>query len=191
MASDGNNLTQRISCDIVCWIVGIAAGVFAWAVARVWAETGLALAFVGGVVAVLVVWFVLSRVFCGSAEADAPVAEAESAPQKAQHSSQVTATQSQGQSRPQGLDAARNNMPDDLRMIKGIGPGLQISLNKLGIFHFDQIAAWSADEVDWIDNNMAKFKGRATRDSWVKQAAKLADGGETEFSGRVKKGDVY
>jgi NADH-quinone oxidoreductase subunit E len=38
---------------------------------------------------------------------------------------------------------------------------------------------------------MEGFKGRITRDEWVKQARVLARGGATEFSKRVTKGEVY
>jgi NADH-quinone oxidoreductase subunit E len=49
-------------------------------------------------------------------------------------------------------------------------------LNKMGFWHFDQIAAWSKAELKWVDANLAGFKGRATRDEWVSQAKKLAKG---------------
>jgi NADH-quinone oxidoreductase subunit E len=45
--------------------------------------------------------------------------------------------------------------------------------------------------VAWVDQNLEGFKGRVSRDNWVEQAKTLASGGETEFSARVKKGDVY
>ena len=63
--------------------------------------------------------------------------------------------------------------------------------NALGFWHFDQIAAWNADEVAWVDANLQGFKGRVSRDDWVGQAKLLATGGETEFSKRVDDGDVY
>ena len=64
-------------------------------------------------------------------------------------------------------------------------------LHRLGFYHFDQIANWTADEVAWVDQNLEGFRGRVSRDGWVAQARTLAAGGETEFSTRVKKGDVY
>lgn len=93
--------------------------------------------------------------------------------------------------RPEALDAARDGKADDLKMIKGVGPKLELMLNELGFYHFDQIAAWSADEVAWVDQNLKGFKGRVSRDNWVEQASTLAAGGTTEFASRVKKGDVY
>ncbi len=93
--------------------------------------------------------------------------------------------------RPAALDGPRGGKADDLKMINGIGPKLEILCNKLGFYHFDQIAAWTADEVAWVDENLEGFKGRVTRDQWVEQARTLAAGGETEFSKRVEDGDVY
>ena len=93
--------------------------------------------------------------------------------------------------KPSTLDAPRDGKADDLKRIKGIGPKMEILCNKLGFWHFDQIAAWSRDEVAWVDANLEGFKGRVTRDTWVEQAKLLASGGETEFSKKVDKGDVY
>ncbi len=76
--------------------------------------------------------------------------------------------------KPQGLDAARDGIPDDLKLIKGVGPKMEKLCNSLGYYHFDQIAAWSPSEVAWVDDNLEGFKGRVTRDSWVSQAKVLA-----------------
>ena len=80
---------------------------------------------------------------------------------------------------------------DDLKRIKGIGPKLEKLCHALGFYHFDQIAAWTEEEVNWVDQNLEGFKGRVSRDNWVEQARLLAEGKETEFSTRVKKGEVY
>ncbi len=88
--------------------------------------------------------------------------------------------------KPSTLSAAREGGPDDLKKIRGVGPKLEKLLHSLGFYHFDQIAAWSADEVDWVDQNLEGFKGRVSRDTWVEQAGILAQGGETEFSRKVK-----
>lgn len=93
--------------------------------------------------------------------------------------------------RPKALKKARASGADDLKQIKGIGPKLEKLCNSLGFFHFDQIAAWTDDEIAWVDQNLEGFKGRVTRDAWVNQAKTLATGGQTEFSSRVKSGDVY
>ena len=93
--------------------------------------------------------------------------------------------------RPAGLDAPRDGKADDLKQIKGVGPKLEKLCNSLGFWHFDQVAAWTADEVAWVDANLMGFKGRVSRDEWVEQARILASGGATEFSKRVEGGDLY
>lgn len=76
-------------------------------------------------------------------------------------------------SKPQGLTAARDGKPDNLQDISGVGPKMEKMLNKLGYFHFDQIADWTKSEVSWVDDNLEGFKGRVTRDNWQPQAKKL------------------
>jgi len=94
-------------------------------------------------------------------------------------------------SKPATLTAARDGGPDDLKQIKGVGPKMEGMLHGMGFFHFDQVAAWSAQEVAWVDANLEGFKGRVSRDNWVEQAKLLAAGGETAFSKKVEKGGVY
>ena len=62
---------------------------------------------------------------------------------------------------------------DLLTQIKGIGPKLQAALYAVGIFHFEQIAGWTSDEVAWVDENIVSVKGRASRDDWVAKARAL------------------
>jgi large subunit ribosomal protein L19 len=61
---------------------------------------------------------------------------------------------------------------DDLKMIKGIGPGLERQLNDLGLYHFDQLAKMTKADLTWIDANITRFKGRCFRDDWTGQAKK-------------------
>ncbi|MEP5630496.1 MAG: NADH-quinone oxidoreductase subunit E [Tateyamaria sp.] len=93
--------------------------------------------------------------------------------------------------KPATLDAARDGGADNLKMIKGVGPKLESLLHRLGFFHFDQVAAWTADEIAWVDQNLEGFKGRVSRDNWVAQAGPLSRGEETEFSQRAKKDGMY
>lgn len=81
--------------------------------------------------------------------------------------------------RPPALAAPRNGAGDDLKLIKGVGPALEDLLHRLGYWHFDQIAAWTPEEVAWVDENLEEFKGRVTREGWVEQARQLAEEGET------------
>ncbi len=91
---------------------------------------------------------------------------------------------------PETLKAARGGNPDDLKMLKGVGPKLEETLNGLGFYHYDQIAAWTPEQVAWVDARL-KFKGRIERDGWIEQAAKLAAGEETEFAKRAKEDGTY
>ena len=75
--------------------------------------------------------------------------------------------------RPVGLAAARAAAPDDLKLVKGIGPVNERKLHELGIYHFDQIAGWSTAEIRWIGAYLA-FPGRIFREDWVGQAKRLA-----------------
>ena len=100
------------------------------------------------------------------------------------------ATETAGE-KPQMMDAPREGGADDLKMIKGVGPKLETLLHSMGVYHFDQVAAWSEAELAWVDANLEGFKGRASRDDWAGQAKALASGGETEFSKRAKKDGIY
>lgn len=72
--------------------------------------------------------------------------------------------------KPEPMAAARGGAADDLKQIKGVGPKLEQLLHSLGVFHFDQIADWKGAEIRWMDDNLEGFKGRVSRDEWVKQA---------------------
>jgi len=63
--------------------------------------------------------------------------------------------------------------PDDLKAISGVGPKLEKVLNELGVWTYAQIAAWSGEEVAWVDDYLS-FAGRIGRDKWIEQAAALA-----------------
>jgi NADH-quinone oxidoreductase subunit E len=80
--------------------------------------------------------------------------------------------------KPRTMSKPRKAGPDDLKLIKGVGPKLETTLNDMGFFHFDQIAKWGQDELAWVDENLEGFKGRASRDNWVDQAGRLARGEE-------------
>jgi predicted flap endonuclease-1-like 5' DNA nuclease len=82
--------------------------------------------------------------------------------------------------RPKGLAAARSGKADNLQMISGVGPKLEKTLHGLGFFHFDQIANWTRDEVEWVDDHL-RFKGRIDREEWIPQCRLLADGDMDKF----------
>ncbi|GHE93349.1 hypothetical protein GCM10016455_11900 [Aliiroseovarius zhejiangensis] len=91
--------------------------------------------------------------------------------------------------KPRTMKAPRKSGADDLKLLKGVGPKLEGVLNGLGFWHFDQIAKWNAEEIAWVDDQLS-FKGRIERDGWVEQAKILAEGGDTAFSRKNKKGEV-
>jgi predicted flap endonuclease-1-like 5' DNA nuclease len=78
---------------------------------------------------------------------------------------------------PELLEGPRAGNADDLKQLKGVGPKLEGVLNDLGIYHFDQVAAWGPEEIAWVDGRL-KFKGRIERDGWIEQAKILAEGGK-------------
>lgn len=84
------------------------------------------------------------------------------------------------------LDAARPEGKDDLKLISGVGPKLEQTLNDLGVYHFDQVAKFKKKDIAWVDARL-RFKGRIERDDWMSQAKILAKGGETAFSKGKKK----
>ena len=72
---------------------------------------------------------------------------------------------------PMARDAAR----DDLKRISGIGPKLESQLNKLGIFHFEQIGRFERNDILWVAHHLKSFPGRIVRDRWIEQAQTLAN----------------
>jgi large subunit ribosomal protein L21 len=73
------------------------------------------------------------------------------------------------------LTEARDGKADDLKKISGVGPKLEGVLHTIGVFHFDQIAAWGAEEIAYMDDKLS-FKGRIERDDWINQASEFAKG---------------
>ena len=74
---------------------------------------------------------------------------------------------------PNTLKKPRAGGADDFKVLKGVGPAVEKTLNELGFFHYDQISGWSAKDIDWVDQRL-RFKGRIVRDGWIKQAKSLA-----------------
>jgi predicted flap endonuclease-1-like 5' DNA nuclease len=84
------------------------------------------------------------------------------------------------------LKAPRKGKADDLKEIEGIGPALEKTVNGMGFFHFDQIAAWTEADIAQVDAEMKNFKGRITRDKWVEQARIIVAEGLEAFRERAK-----
>ncbi|MBX3430786.1 MAG: hypothetical protein KF779_14475 [Hyphomonadaceae bacterium] len=75
--------------------------------------------------------------------------------------------------KPPVLPAARNGAPDDLTLIDGVSLLQQTTLYSLGVFHFDQIAAWSEENVAWVDQYL-RLQGRIEEQEWLEQARELS-----------------
>ena len=199
-----NKPISSTSCQSGCWVLAAASGLVVLAVCLFLVDMGILASIFMGAVVFIVVGLLLGWIFCSelkpmvqpnetsaapSAPEPAPVSEPAPATAPVAQATEVEAAEDA--IRPEALSAARDGGADDLKMITGVGPKLEIMLNELGFYHFDQIAGWSAAEVAWVNDNLAGFKGRVSRDNWVEQARKLASGQETEFSKRVSDGDVY
>jgi NADH-quinone oxidoreductase subunit E len=209
------NRTDESTSTAVVWGIAALTGVVGAAVAIVAMGLGFMAALFLGVIVAILVGLVMTIAFRrGQAAAPTPgpetaarasvpeptptlepvVQQPVAAPAPAAEpagQNPATAAEPVAGQRPAPLAAPRGDAPDDLKRIKGVGPKLEQMLHGMGIYHFDQIAAWTAAELAWVDDNLTGFKGRASRDDWQAQAKLLAEGGETEFSARVGKGEVY
>ena len=124
--------------------------------------------------------------------ADAPLSDAEAQALVAELPKEMAAVEGEDKHegrRPLGLADARANKPDDLKRIKGIGKQNEARLHALGVWHFDQIAAWSEENIKWVGSYLS-FPGRIKREDWLNQSRQLSQGAETEFSKRVAAGKV-
>lgn len=77
--------------------------------------------------------------------------------------------------------------PDDLQLLKGVGPKLAAMLGERGIIRFDQLAKLSPDQIEAIDQTLGAFRGRLTRDRVVEQAEYLARGDRDGYEARFGK----
>jgi predicted flap endonuclease-1-like 5' DNA nuclease len=77
--------------------------------------------------------------------------------------------------------------PDDLQLLKGVGPKLAQKLNENGITRFEQVARLSSNEVAMLDERLGPFRGRIERDRVVEQASYLARGDRDGFEARFGK----
>ena len=115
----------------------------------------------------------------------APVADSRTGDETERRVSEAAAKPEPGTVAPEGqkaepelLSGPRNGDADDLTLISGVGPKLQRTLHDIGVFHFDQIAGWTPEEIAWIDARL-RFRGRIEREGWIEQARRLAAGEKT------------
>ena len=87
------------------------------------------------------------------------------------------------------LTTPRPTGKDPLIKIKGINSKIEVDLNNLGIYHFEQISNWSNKNSEWIEEFLL-LPGIARNNQWVEQAKILASGKDTPYSLQVENGEV-
>jgi predicted flap endonuclease-1-like 5' DNA nuclease len=116
----------------------------------------------------------IARVSAAAAQAAAAMKEAETTVSESDSAVADAADDGAPPLMTEGDDRA-----DDLQQIKGIGPKIASILDEMGIRRFDQIAAWSPENVAWV-NDRLRFKGRIEREKWIPQAKALLAGRDSE-----------
>jgi predicted flap endonuclease-1-like 5' DNA nuclease len=75
---------------------------------------------------------------------------------------------------PTWLLAAARGSKDDLKVVRGIGQALEREMNRLGIFHYDQVALLDAQSAQWLEPRLRVMPGTIERHRWAEQARLLA-----------------
>ena len=70
-------------------------------------------------------------------------------------------------------DSFGDDRRDNLKMIKGVGPAIEKTLNEMGISRFNQIAEMSEYDIDRIAKRLKGFRSRIYREDWIGQARDL------------------
>jgi len=92
--------------------------------------------------------------------------------QRTEEESRVVEANNNSSTRSFGLDTP-DGETDDLTEIIGVGKVFAATLNRLGVFHFRQIAAFGAAELARVNSELKEFKGRIEHDDWIGQAKEL------------------
>lgn len=89
----------------------------------------------------------------------------------------LKAASSEAKGKPAKAEAKAEGALDasNLSLISGIGPTIEKKLRAAGITSWNDIAAWSDEDVAKWDEEL-KLRGRATREEWVVQAKELLAG---------------
>ena len=73
-----------------------------------------------------------------------------------------------------GLFGAPADSPvDDLKIISGIGSVIEKQLAGIGITTYRQIATFTPEDVERVNDAIEVFQGRIEREEWIPQAAQL------------------
>ena len=82
---------------------------------------------------------------------------------------------SSGESRPPAWVMVQPYGPrDDLQRLQGVDPQLERILNRLGIYHYHQIARFETSDIEWLAEHVDGVPAQTIRDSWIEDAAKLS-----------------
>jgi len=199
-------------CVIVCWLLAFVFAVFIAAALTGWGGANGLLAAVIGLIAMLIAGWLLKGIFCGNeisspgVTTTAPVAPAPAAVATKPEAAKTDAASKEAAPKEAPAKTVAAEKPaakqakkaptkfyrkppakiDDLKLISGVGPKLEATLNQIGIYQYDQVAAWGKADIKKVDDQLT-FKGRIERDDWMAQAKILAKGGDTEFSKKKRK----
>ncbi len=176
--STSNDTGLFSTCSMVCWILAFVAGLFVASVCMYWLGLHGLVGAVIGLIAMLALGYLISAAVCPAMTADAvvaapipvvpaPVAAAAVADAKVEAVAASPETDAPSMYDTAPVDA------DDLKVITGVGPALEKTLNEMGVYKYIQVASWTASDIAWVDARL-KFKGRIERDNWVQQAKHLA-----------------
>jgi len=174
-------------CSSKCWLGGAVIGLVLFLL--LWVATGLGFAgsLLAGIVVAVVIGFFASANLCqDNADAGFTAPPAEPEPEVRTEPETVMKPEPEAAApapapapaaapEPAPAPVQASTAPDDLKQIKGVGPKLEEKLNALGITRYDQIAAWTEQDVQRVDDQL-NFRGRITRDDWIGQAKALASG---------------
>ena len=84
----------------------------------------------------------------------------------------ATYAEPQDDDKPEALKRPRRGGADDLNRIPGVSKPIAEQLNELGIYHYQQVAAWSEANIAWLDATL-RLRGRILREDWVGEAGML------------------
>lgn len=79
----------------------------------------------------------------------------------------------------------QNDGPDDLTLIVGVGKGLAEKLGALGVTSFEQVAAWSPEDVASFTAALGPLAGIESKD-WVGQAKALIAARSTQATDQTQ-----
>jgi predicted flap endonuclease-1-like 5' DNA nuclease len=167
--STNSNSGLFTTCSTLCWLLAFVIGLFVASICIYWLGLHGLVGAVIGLIAMLVLGYILRTAICPAMDARAAATPAPVAPAPEPEPEQVAPA----------TDAApvmfenAPEYPDDLKVISGVGPALEKTLNELGVYTYEQIGSWTERDIAWVDARL-KFKGRIERDDWVKQAKALA-----------------